>query len=77
MALVDVVGYLDIDKVPDPDDEDAIHRVLYFTPVRRFLAKDRTEGGKLGASLRDPDLPSVMDSIFGKKAETKKKTGAK
>lgn len=58
-GLVLVVGYLAI-----MEDEQAVsHRSLMTQPVGRFSAKDRSEGGKLGAYVIDPTLPKIFDLL--------------
>jgi hypothetical protein len=57
-ALVDVVGYVQMSRVRGESI-----RQIRFQPTPRIQAKDRTEGGRLGAILDNPTLPKVLDLI--------------
>lgn len=59
-GLVTIVGYLGIDGEK---------RVLLTQPASRFTAKDRTEGGKLGAYVEDPTIPKIFDLIYANHKE--------
>lgn len=53
-GLVTIVGYLGLDGST---------RILLTQPTNRFIAKDRTEGGKLGAYVENPTLTKMFDLI--------------
>ena len=57
-ALLDIVGYMTMKKI-----EGEFHRVLWFQPYDNAIAKDRSEGGKLGDFMEDPTLPKIFDSL--------------
>lgn len=57
-ALVDIVGFLHIDK-------DEVTRVMSFQPSGRYVAKDRTEGGALGDEIDDCSIPEIYKRIHG------------
>lgn len=59
-GLVTIVGYLGLDGE---------RRILLTQPTSRFIAKDRTEGGKLGAYVENPTIPKIFDLIYGKEAK--------
>jgi len=57
-AMFSTVGYLGL-----VGDEGERH---FFTqPFGRFLAKDRSEGGRLGGDLPNPTLPKILDLLEG------------
>jgi len=55
-ALFSTVGYLGV-----VGDEGERH--LLTQPRGRFLAKDRSEGAKLGGDLPNPTLPEILDRL--------------
>lgn len=58
-GLVLIVGYLALME----DENGETHRTLITQPLKRFIAKDRSEGGKLGAFVQDPTLPLIFDKL--------------
>ena len=55
-ALVDIVGYLTIDK-------DGETRIMYFQPSNRYVAKDRTEKGVIGRSIENPTIADIFAKV--------------
>ena len=67
-GLVDTIAYLAV-----VEDGEENYRSLYFQPTERFMAKDRSEGGCLGAWLdlpnaTHPALPTMLDRLMGVEA---------
>jgi hypothetical protein len=58
-ALVDILGYYDQDRDGN--------RIMYFTSDKKFLAKDRSEGGALGDFIEEPTIPKIYNLIKGVK----------
>jgi phage nucleotide-binding protein len=58
-AMVDIVGYLTVDTKDNA-------RVMFFQPTAKAIAKDRSEGGKLGDCVENATLPTVLDYLEGK-----------
>jgi hypothetical protein len=54
-AMFSVVGYLGVGEKGE--------RHLLTQPFGRFLAKDRSEGGRLKGDLVDPTLPKILDLL--------------
>ena len=75
----DVLGYLDIETVPNPDPTQAAYRVRRMHVERndRFEAGERVQG-RLGSTVEQGDLgiERMLDMIFGAKPETTKKKSA-
>jgi hypothetical protein len=73
----DVLGYLDIETVPNPDPTQAPYRVRRMHVERndRFEAGERVQG-RLGSTVDQGDLgiERMLDMIFGEKPGTKKKS---
>jgi hypothetical protein len=62
-AMVDIVGAM---VIPGSTKDDDPKREILFQPRKRYYAKDRSEGGKLGQSIIvGPDEPT-MRIIFDK-----------
>lgn len=57
-AMFSIVGYLGL--VGDKGE-----RHLFTQPRGRFVAKDRSEGGRLGGDLSNPTLPKILDLLEG------------
>ena len=55
----DVVGYMQAGT----DKDGQARRVIWFQPVRNFLAKDRTN--KLGDFMVNPSMQSIFEKILG------------
>jgi hypothetical protein len=55
-AMFSIVGYLGLVG-------ESSERHLFTQPAGRFLAKDRSEGGKLGGDLPNPTLPKILDLL--------------
>jgi hypothetical protein len=68
----DVLGYLDIETVPNPDPTQPAYRVRRMHVERndRFEAGERVQG-RLGGTVEQGDLgiERMLDMIFGPKAE--------
>jgi hypothetical protein len=60
-GLVSTLGYLAI-----VEDQQGPYRALICQPDERFMAKDRSEGGKLGTIVAEPTLPYLLDLLEGK-----------
>ena len=60
-GLIDILGYLAI-----VDEKDSSYRYLVTQPSEKIMAKDRTEGGKLGQGIRNPTMQVLMNLIEGK-----------
>lgn len=58
-GLVLIVGYLSIME----DENKEPHRALLTQPIGKYIAKDRSEGGKLGQYVLDPTLPAIFDLL--------------
>lgn len=56
-GLVDIVGYISRGKGK------AAGRTCLFQPTATILAKDRSEGGKLGEAIDNPTLPQLLDIL--------------
>lgn len=56
LALFDIVGHMSVDSVSKK-------RVLVCQPTARVIAKDRTEGGKLGGKVENPTVSKILDLI--------------
>jgi len=54
MGIFDIVGYMSIDAATRK-------RVLSCQPTAKIIAKDRTEGGKLGAKIENPTFAKVLE----------------
>jgi len=57
-GLVDIVGYL---RITRQNGENV--REMLWQPDSTLRAKDRSEGGKLGISMVNPNLPEVLDKL--------------
>lgn len=66
-GMLDIMGYLAIETATtDPKNPKAATktvRVLYTQPTPTLMAKDRSEGGKLGAEILNPTLPRIFDLL--------------
>lgn len=60
-GLVDTLGYLAIVE----EENGNTYRALFVQPTERFMAKDRSEGGKLGEYIVNPTLPMILDILEG------------
>lgn len=60
-AIVDIVTLLDTEETEDEDE--AVIRVLVAEAGYGYLAKDRSEGGKLIGGLERPTLPALLDRL--------------
>lgn len=58
VGLLDVVGYLAI-----VEDDEASWRRLLCQPASRCMAKDRSEGGRLGTFIENPTLSTICDHL--------------
>ena len=76
-GLVDVVGYLAVSESEDKDGNAVVSRILLTQPTGKYMAKDRSEGGRLSPYLENPTLPKILDIIEGPKDESKTKGGNK
>lgn len=65
-GLVDVVGYLAVSESdPDKDGNVTVSRILLTQPTGKYMAKDRSEGGKLSPMLVNPSLVNILDIMEG------------
>jgi len=60
---VDVMGYLDWGYTEDGEAE----RRMQFVQLNSVAAKDRT--GKLGTTMEDPSIPSMLQTIYGEESK--------
>jgi hypothetical protein len=58
-ALIPIIGYM---QVTGQENK----REMLFQPTTRIMAKDRTEGGKLGSKIENPTMTKVLDLLEGK-----------
>lgn len=58
-AYVDIVGYLFVAQ----DNEGKSTRRMLFQPYGKFMAKDRSPGGRLGMVMDNPTMPRVYAAI--------------
>jgi phage nucleotide-binding protein len=68
MGYVDVVGYMYTAERKGEETktgEKIVDRKIIFSPVGRFMAKDRSPGQKLGASMTNPTMTMIMNKIKG------------
>ena len=62
-GMLDIMGYLALDAIVDDNGEEVISRVLVVAPTPTMMAKDRSEGGKLGKEIMNPTLPLIFDLL--------------
>ncbi len=58
-GLVSIVGFLEVEL----DENDQPIRVLYTAPCDAWIAKDRSEGGRLGGEMEDPTITKIFDAL--------------
>ena len=63
-GLLVIIGYLAI-VTEVKEGQKVQYRALFTQPAEGFIAKDRTEGGKLGGMVIEPTLPKILD-LFSK-----------
>lgn len=63
-GLVDIVGYLGLDSDDVPAGQTP-KRFLLTTPTNTIMAKDRSEGGKLGTGVDNPTITKILDLLNG------------
>lgn len=64
----DVIGRLEtqVTKPAAPDSPARIERVLQVQPYGKALAKDRSPGGRLGASVSNPTMAKIYAALIGR-----------
>lgn len=55
VAIIPIIGYIKINN--------QLKREMQFQPTTKILAKDRSEGGKLGQSMVDPTVKKLFDML--------------
>lgn len=68
MGNVDVVGYLYTSERVEGEGEEQriiVERKMLCQPVGKWQAKDRSPSGRLGRSLVNPTMTSILDRIVG------------
>ena len=65
MGYMDIVAYMYADSATDEDGQTTYTRKLLCQPYDRWIAKDRSPGGKLGMVIEDPSIPKIMNMIIG------------
>lgn len=67
VGYMDVVGYMFTStKTENPPGKDPVTvstRKLLTRPIGKFMAKDRSPGGKLGQIIEEPTMTIIMDKI--------------
>jgi len=64
MGYMDIVGYMYTDTVEDEDGNENTVRRLLCQPYDKWIAKDRSPGGKLGMVMDNPTIPIMIDKIL-------------
>lgn len=68
VGFMDVVAFMFTQAIPGENGEKpTIHRKLLTQPHGKWVAKDRSPGGKIGAVITNPDMPTIIGNIVGKK----------
>lgn len=62
-GLVDLVGYATIDDAPSAGTDIEAEYVVAFAPGTRWVAKDRTEGGRLNGDIVNATLPTIIELL--------------
>lgn len=65
--FLDVIGYMYVETVPDPNDPTAPPtkvRKMLVAPHVQFEAGERVQG-KLGDIIVNPNVPAMLDTVFG------------
>ena len=71
LGYMDVVGYLYMTTKADSDGKDVPVRRMLCRPYSKWIAKDRSPGGKLGTYIDNPTVPILIDKIISKGEVTK------
>ncbi|MHA1302219.1 MAG: ATP-binding protein [Candidatus Heimdallarchaeaceae archaeon] len=61
-GLLTIVGYLAV-VTEVKEGQEVQYRALFTQPTEGIIAKDRTEGGKLGGMVVEPTLPKILDLV--------------
>ena len=73
VGFMDVVGYLYTSNIEEENEKGEkvkrIQRKLLAQPVGKYMAKDRTPGGKLGTVVEDPTMSKIWRLIAATKQE--------
>lgn len=65
MGYMDIVAYMYNGSVVDPETkEETPARMLLCQPYEKFIAKDRSPGGRLGMVIENPTIPIIIDKIM-------------
>lgn len=66
MGYMDVIGYMFTGVDTSAEGEEYLTRRLLCRPYRKWVAKDRSPGQKLGLVVDNPTIPSLINKILGK-----------
>jgi hypothetical protein len=67
MGYMDVIGYMYVETIPEDEEaEERTARRLLCRPYGKWVAKDRSPGQRLGLTVDDPSIPTIIDKILGK-----------
>jgi len=68
-GYMDIIGYMFTvtETIEDEEGEtEEINRKLLCQPYKKWVAKDRSPGGRLGMVIDNPDVPTLVNKIMKK-----------
>jgi len=65
MGYMDVVGFMYTKNVKNEDGTERTDRVLLTQPYGKWVAKDRSLGGRLGITMDNPTISMMINQITG------------
>lgn len=63
LAYMDIIAYLRT-LVKEVEGKPTLQRVAIFQPYGKFVAKDRSPGGRIGMQMANPSIPRILQRIY-------------
>jgi hypothetical protein len=63
-GFMDVIAYMWVEEQSEEGEDLTLVRKILTQPAGKWVAKDRSPGGRIGAVMDNPTMPGIMDRIL-------------